>query len=159
RETDMICILKAGAEIKMVNTRPVDSAHAHRAGCAVDVNFAPFQHSSALRYQIRRVWRAGNHFKDSTRLLVAAHQRLWVESGRGINNRSDLRMINRASREEYAVLPTADDLAIFDDHSAERSTPALLDRLGRQPRGLFHEFAIHFFPPSTNQDATKEFPI
>jgi hypothetical protein len=47
READVVRILKAGAEIKMVNTRPVDSAHAHRAGCTIDVDSAAFQHSSA----------------------------------------------------------------------------------------------------------------
>jgi hypothetical protein len=51
-------------------------------------------------------------------------------------------VIDRASRQQNAVLAAADDLAIPGDDSAKRPAPALFDRLDRQPRGFFHEPAL-----------------
>src|SRR5919108_6051234 len=47
-EADVIRILQAATEIEMVDARPVDRAHAHRARRAVDVDLAPFEHACTL---------------------------------------------------------------------------------------------------------------
>ena len=42
-----------------------------------------------------------------------------------------------AAGQEDTILSAADDLAIFDDHRAERPAPALLDGLDREAGRLF----------------------
>src|SRR5579859_4762406 len=59
-EADRTRVLQTGGEIDVVNARPVDGAHTHRAGRAVDVDLAPLQHTGALRHRIGRAGLARN---------------------------------------------------------------------------------------------------
>ena len=49
-KADLTCILQTRREIDVVDARPVDGAHAHRAWRAVDVDFAALEHARARRY-------------------------------------------------------------------------------------------------------------
>jgi len=96
----------------------------------------------AHRHEIRRVRLARDHLQDRAGPIVGAEKPLRVELARSIDDRGDLGVKHRTAGQQNAVLATADDLAVLDDHRAERAAPALLDRLGRKPRGLFHVFAL-----------------
>src|SRR5262249_7011326 len=92
---------------------------------------------------IGRAGWARDHLEHGARLIVAAEQRLRIEPARRVDDRRDFGVEYRASGKQDAVLPAADDFTVFDDHGPEWPPPALLDRLDRQPRCFFHEFAIH----------------
>jgi hypothetical protein len=141
-EADLARIVEAGPEIDVIDARPVDGAHAHRARRAVDVDLAPLQHAGALLQLVGRVRLARDHLEDRPGAVLAAQDRLGVQFGRGVDDGGDLGVIDRTAREQHAVLAAPDDLAVLHDHGAERSAPALLDGLDRQPRRLLHEFAV-----------------
>src|SRR5262249_12028327 len=101
---------------------------------------------------------APDHLEDGARVIVAAEQCLWIESARRIDDRRDLGMEDRTSRQQNPVLPTPDDFPVLDDHGPEWSAPALLDRLDRQPRCFFHEFTSHCDHPCL-LCAVPSFPV
>src|ERR1700678_2157756 len=55
RESDMTRVFQAGAEVEVVDSRPVDGAHAHWARRSIDVDRASLKHLCALRNQVGRV--------------------------------------------------------------------------------------------------------
>src|SRR6202044_2730528 len=120
-----------------VDARPVDGAHAHRARRTVDIDVAALEHARAHRYEIRRVRLAWDHFQNRAGAIVGAEQTFRVQLAGSVFDRGDLGVKHRAAGQEHAVLAAADDLAVLHDHRAERTAPALLDRLGRKSRGFF----------------------
>src|SRR5262245_8980198 len=138
-EADRARIVQAGSEVHAVDAGPVDRAHAHRAGSAIDVNLAALQHLGPRWYPVGRSRRARDQLKRGAGVVAAAEQGLGIETSRGVHDCCELGMEHRNSREENAVLSPADDLAIPDDDGSERTAPSLLDRLDREPRGLLRE--------------------
>src|SRR5271154_7317471 len=55
RESDMARVLQAGAEVEVIDSRPVDGAHAHWTRRSIDIDRAPLKHLCALRNQVGRV--------------------------------------------------------------------------------------------------------
>src|SRR5579875_579747 len=147
READVTGIFQAGAKIEMVDTRPVDCTHAHRAGSPVDVDFAALQHTRPLLLQVWRTHGARDHLENRPFAIVAAQKCLRIQPARRIDDRGDFGVIDWTSWKQHAILSTPDNLAVLYDYGAKRSSPALLHRLERQSRRFFHEIAGHRILP------------
>jgi len=84
-EADLGRVGKARAEIQLVDARPVNGAHAHRAGGAVRVELAALEHLRPLGHHIGRAFGPGNQLEISL-VVIRAQQGLGVNAAAGIND-------------------------------------------------------------------------
>jgi len=127
-KTDLAGVRKSCAEVHPINSRPIDRAHAHRAGRAIHVKIAAFEHLRAFGNWIGRPFGTRNHLEISL-IIIRAEKRFGIDPAAGVHDGGHLGMKNRNSGYKDPVLSAADDLAVPNNDGSKRSAPSFLDGL------------------------------
>ena len=83
--------------------RPVNCAHAHRAGSAVHVEIAAFEHLRPFRNGVGWTFGPGNHLENSV-ITIRAKKSLGIKAEAGIDDSGHLGMVNRNASQKDPVL-------------------------------------------------------
>ncbi len=140
-KADLAGVRESCAEIDPINSRPIDGAHAHRAGRAIHVKVAAFEHLRAFGNWIGRPFGTRNHLQISL-IIIRTEKGFGIDPAAGVHDGGHLSVKNRNSSQKDPVLAPADDLAVSDDDGAKRSAPSFLDRLDGQLGGLVEELFL-----------------
>ena len=142
-KADLTRVFKARAEIHLVDTRPINGAHAHRAGGAARIDFAALQHLRPLGHRVGRAFGPRNQLEIPL-VAIRAQQRLGVDAAARVNDGGHFGVIDRYARQQNAVLAAANDLAILDDDGSERPAPSLFDGFDAETGRLVQELLFIF---------------
>ena len=93
-KADLAGIGESCAKIDAINSRPIDGAHAHRAGRAIHVKVAAFEHLRAFGNWIGRAFGTRNHLQISF-IIIRALKGFGIDPAAGIYDRGYLSVINR----------------------------------------------------------------
>ena len=86
-KADLTSIRQSRAEIHPINARPIDGTHAHRAGRAIDVKVAAFEHLRAFGNWIGRAFGTRNHLQISL-IIIRAEKGFGIDPAAGVHDGS-----------------------------------------------------------------------